>query len=140
MSIRVCSNLLDDNFHCLDLESQLYSYVRIEDINRYNKIANLKRIKIISPDGCANYIRDTLNKMDEDTFNKFLEYLYRPENFKKVYELFKAPSVIKGVEENSDIKPHVTFDEVIKNATLPKALSTEALEKQQKIWEAIKLQ
>ena len=75
--INECSNLLDDNFHCLDLESQLYSYVRIEDINRYNKIANLKRIKIISPDGCANYIRDTLNKMDEDTFNKFLEYHFK---------------------------------------------------------------
>lgn len=68
---------MDDNFHCLDLESQLYSYVRIEDINRYNKTANLKRIKIISPDGCANYIRDTLNKMDKDTFNKFLEYHFK---------------------------------------------------------------
>ena len=57
-----------------------------------------------------------------------------------MYELFQAPSVVKGVEESSSIKPHVTFDDVIKNATLPKALSPEALEKQQKIWEAIKLQ
>ena len=42
--------------------------------NNYNKIVNLKRVKIITPDGCANYIRDVLNKMDENTFNEFIKY------------------------------------------------------------------
>ena len=64
----------------------------------------------------------------------------RNENFKKVYEVFRAPSVIKGVEESSSVKPYVTFEDVINNSKLPKALSNEALEKQQKIWESIKLQ
>ena len=52
----------------------LYSPVRIEEINNYNKIVNLKWVKIITPDGCANYIRDVLNKMDENTFNEFIKY------------------------------------------------------------------
>ena len=48
-------------------------YVLIE-FSLYNKILNLKRVKIITPDGCANYIRDVLNKMDENTFNEFIKY------------------------------------------------------------------
>ena len=54
--------------------------------------------------------------------------------------MFRAPSVIKGIEESSSVKPYVTFEEVINNSKLPKALSNEALEKQQKVWESIKLQ
>ena len=80
------------------------------------------------------------NSPNKENAYKFLEYLYRPENFKKVYEVFRAPSVIKGVEESSSVKPYVTFEDVINNSKLPKALSNEALEKQQKIWESIKLQ
>ncbi len=67
-------NQLDSNFHCLTKENDLYSMVRLEDINELNKLANLKRLKIIATDGPANYMRETLNKMDEKTFNIFLDY------------------------------------------------------------------
>ncbi len=102
-----------------------------------------KNVDYFIPKGAMMYIDSMVilkNSPNKENAYKFLEYLYRPENFKKVYELFQAPSVVKGVEESSSIKPHVTFDDVIKNAKLPKALSPEALEKQQKVWEAIKLQ
>lgn len=95
------------------------------------------------PKGAMMYIDSMAilqNSPNKENAYKFLEYLYRPENFKKVYEIFRAPSVIKGIEENSSIKPYVTFEDVVTNATLPKALSNETLEKQQKIWESIKLQ
>lgn len=65
---------IDNNFHITPKESDLYSRVTIENINELNKIVNLKRIKIISPDGPSNYIRSILNKMDENTFNIFIKY------------------------------------------------------------------
>ena len=68
------NKLVDSNFHIIPKEKDLYSYVRLKDINRYNKIANLKRIKILTPDGPANYIRPILNKMDDETFDLFIKY------------------------------------------------------------------
>lgn len=65
---------IDQNFHCISKSNDLYSVVRIEDINRYNEIVNLKRVKIISPDGPSNYIRSYLNKMDDNTFSAYLDY------------------------------------------------------------------
>lgn len=67
-------NMIDQNYKITSWEYDLYSPVRIEDIDYYNKIVNLKRIKIITPDGPANYIRDILNKMDDETFNRFIDY------------------------------------------------------------------
>ena len=33
-----------------------------------------ERIKIITPDGPSNYIRPILNKMDDETFELFMQY------------------------------------------------------------------
>lgn len=52
----------------------LYDYVRLEDIASYNQAAGLKREKIISADGPADYMRQVLNAMDEQTYEKFIEY------------------------------------------------------------------
>lgn len=55
-------------------EQDLYDYVRLDDIASYNKAAGLERIKIISADGPADYMRPILNEMDERTYEKFIEY------------------------------------------------------------------
>lgn len=75
-NIKEClqNNMLDDNFHCLAKEDDLYNVVRLDDIDELNEMANLERIKIITPDGPANYIRKELNKMDDETFNLFIKY------------------------------------------------------------------
>ena len=70
-------NMLDDEFHCLSKETDLYSVVRLEDIENLNKMVNLERIKIITPDGPSNYIRPILNKMDDKTFEVFLNYHFK---------------------------------------------------------------
>ena len=101
-----------------------------------------KDVDYFIPKGAMMYIDSMAilkNSPNKENAYKFLEFLYRPENFKKVYEMFRAPSVIKGIEESSEIKPYVTLEDVINNATLPKVLSDEVLEKQQKVWEEIKL-
>ncbi len=56
-------------------QEDLYDYVRLEDINALNHaVANVERIKIISADGPADYLRPVLNKMDEETYHRFIEY------------------------------------------------------------------
>lgn len=69
------NKMIDDSFKCIKWDNNLYSVYRIEDIDKLNKKVNLNRIKIITPDGPANYMRNTLNKMSDKEFDKFIEYV-----------------------------------------------------------------
>ena len=46
----------------------------MEEINELNEEAGLRRIKIISADGPANYMRQTLNSLDDEEFELFIQY------------------------------------------------------------------
>ena len=65
---------LTEDFHTVSQVENLYDYVRIEDIDKLNKQCGLKRKMIISPDGAADYMRQYLNKLDEEEFQYFLDY------------------------------------------------------------------
>ncbi len=70
----VNNNQLENNYKIISKDDDLYSRVRLEDIDELNKTTNLKRIKIITPDGPTDYIRPYINKMSEEEFNKYLDY------------------------------------------------------------------
>lgn len=65
---------LNEDFHCVSEEKDLYDYVRLEDIDRLKDAADLERIQIISADGPTEYLRPVINAMDEETFKLFIEY------------------------------------------------------------------
>lgn len=65
---------LGPDFKCVSSEKDLYDYVRLEDIEKLNYMTQLRRIKIISADGPADYMRPVLKEMDEETFGLFMEY------------------------------------------------------------------
>ena len=65
---------LSDSFQTLPKENDLYDYMRLEDITQLNEAANLTRIKIISPDGPANYFRPFLNQLSDEEFEYFVQY------------------------------------------------------------------
>ena len=65
---------LDERFHTTELANPLYSFVRLEDIDRFNDAVKLKRLQIIAADGAADYIRRELNALDEEEFQAFLQY------------------------------------------------------------------
>ena len=48
--------------------------MRLEDIDALNQSVGLARIKIISPDGPANYMRPFLNQLDDQEFEAFVRY------------------------------------------------------------------
>ena len=70
-------NNINKDFTIKSNEKDLYSFVRIKDINKINKLCNLKRVKIIAQDGPTEYIKKDINKMDEETFNIYLKYHFK---------------------------------------------------------------
>lgn len=65
---------VSEDFHVLSESKDLYDYVRVEDIDKVREEAGLERIKLISADGPANYMRSILNSMNEETFKLFIDY------------------------------------------------------------------
>ena len=61
-------------FQTQSLPEHLYDYMRIEDIDALNQACGLTRIKILSPDGPANYMRPFLNQLSEEEFQAFIQY------------------------------------------------------------------
>ena len=64
-----------ENFKIKRTKDELYKMVTLEDINILNKKTNLERLTIFTPDGPANYIRDIINKLDEEEYKLFLDYV-----------------------------------------------------------------
>ncbi|MBP3338019.1 MAG: methyltransferase domain-containing protein [Lachnospiraceae bacterium] len=67
-------NRLSNDFKTLSFKENLYDYMRIENINQLNQDVDLERIKIISPDGPANYMRPFLNQLSDEEFEHFIAY------------------------------------------------------------------
>lgn len=63
-----------EDFRTISCEKDLYDYMRVEEITRLVEDSGLERIKIITPDGPANYLRPVLNQMDEEEFDFFMKY------------------------------------------------------------------
>lgn len=70
----IAEGRLSGDFHTVDGEGDLYSYVRLEDIDRLREKAGLERVKIIAADGPADYIRRELNEMDGEEFEAFVRF------------------------------------------------------------------
>lgn len=73
----ISENRLDLSYHVIAKTDDLYSMVRLEDIDELNSLTGLKRVKIIAQDGPSDYIRPVINKMDEETFNIYLDYHFK---------------------------------------------------------------
>ena len=67
------SGNVDENFH-INNEDKIYSFVRLEDIDKVNEGMDVKRELIFSPDGMANHFRPMLNSLSEEEFKAFIEY------------------------------------------------------------------
>lgn len=65
---------LDNSFKVIKDNDNLYSYVRLEDIDYLKDKCNLKRVKIINQDGPTEYIKNIVNKMDDETYELFINY------------------------------------------------------------------
>ena len=48
--------------------------MRLEEIAELNDSLNLKREKMVTPDGPANYLRPFLNQLTDEEFEYFYQY------------------------------------------------------------------
>ena len=85
---------LTSDFITKTSEEDLYSYDTLETINKLKEASDLKREIIFSPDGPTDYIRKTVNDMDEETFKIYLNYI---EKISSIPELIGAGSHIVDV-------------------------------------------
>ena len=67
-------NTVDKNFKIITKENELYSFVRLEDINQLLNDSGLKRELILSQDGPTEYIKKVINKMNDKTLDIFFDY------------------------------------------------------------------
>lgn len=88
------NNMLDENFQCQTREKDLYSYVRIEEINSLLEDSKLSRYKIIGVDGATDYIRPVLNKLSEEEFEIYKKYQL---SICERYELLGASSHVLDI-------------------------------------------
>lgn len=68
------NGLVDENYNITPRETDLYRFVRLEDINEFNNSLKLERIKIINPDGIANHLRDMVNSLSDEEYAEFIKY------------------------------------------------------------------
>ncbi len=67
-------NMLTPDWHCLSEPKDLFEMVRTEDIAALDAELPVKRIKLAATDGATNYKRDYIDAMDDDTFEKWMDY------------------------------------------------------------------
>lgn len=70
----IANGKVNEAFRVTPQAEDLYDYVRLEDIDAVNQSANVERIQIVAADGPANYMRQTLNAMDDETYELFIQY------------------------------------------------------------------
>ncbi len=67
-------NMLTEDWKCISEPKDLFEMVRTEDIERLNAAVPVERVKLVATDGASRYVREFLEDMDDETFEKWLSY------------------------------------------------------------------
>ena len=67
-------NMLTADWHCISEPKEVFELVRTEDIAELDAAVNVKRLKLVATDGATNYKREFIDAMDDETFDKWLDY------------------------------------------------------------------
>ena len=68
------NNMLTPDWHCISTPKDLFEMVRVEDIAELDSHFPVERIKLVATDGATNYNRPLVDSMDDQTFEKWVEY------------------------------------------------------------------
>ena len=66
--------MLTPDWHCISEPKDLFELVRTEDIAALDAEIPVERLKLVATDGATNYMRETVDEMDDFTFSKWIEY------------------------------------------------------------------
>lgn len=68
------NKMLTEDFHCLSEPADLFAMVRIEEIHALTEDLAVNRLKTVATDGHTIYMCDTVDAMDDETFEYFMKY------------------------------------------------------------------
>ena len=67
-------DMLTPDWHCISEPKDIFEMVRTEEIAELDRIVPVRRIKLVATDGATNYMRDCIDAMDDETFDKWMDY------------------------------------------------------------------
>lgn len=67
-------HMLTDDWHCISEPKDLFEMIRTEEIEALDREMAVERIKLVAADGATNYMRALIDSMDDQTFDKWVEY------------------------------------------------------------------
>ena len=66
--------MLTEDWHCISRPEDLFEMVRPEEIAALDAALPVERLKLVATDGATNFFRPVIDAMDEETFEKWMEY------------------------------------------------------------------
>lgn len=70
---KLIKDKLTEDFR-IDDPDNIFFQSRIEEIDELNELAEMKLIRRFASDGPSDYMRSTINKMDDETFEAYLDF------------------------------------------------------------------
>ena len=67
-------HMLTPDWHCISEPKDLFEMVRTEEIAALDAEVPVQRIKLVAADGAANYMRQVVDAMDDETFGQWMDY------------------------------------------------------------------
>ena len=67
-------HMLTEDWHCISEPKDLFELIRTEEIAELDSELPVRRVKLVAADGATNYMRELIDGMDQETFDKWLEY------------------------------------------------------------------
>ena len=68
------NHMLTDDWHCISEPKDLFRLYRTEDIAALDETVPADRVVLLAADGASNYMPETVDAMDDRTFEKWMEY------------------------------------------------------------------
>lgn len=67
-------NMLTEDWHCISEPKDLFQMVRTEEIASLDAELPVRRVKLVATDGATNYMRETIDAMDDESFERWMDY------------------------------------------------------------------
>ena len=67
-------NMLTPDWHCISEPKDLFQLMRTEDIASLDAELPVERRKLVAADGATNFMRESIDAMDDETFGKWVDY------------------------------------------------------------------
>ena len=67
-------HMLTADWHCISEPKDIFEMVRTEEIAELDSLVPVRRIKLVATDGATNYMREYIDAMDDETFDKWMDY------------------------------------------------------------------